>query len=125
LLQFCAVEPQKVSMPGDEPIFEALQGGQKPFFDEKDLKARRARTRQKREALNSSGVFLIIDMPTITTGFAGCRANRGHRKMLTSHNISQHFREIDASRRRSPGNGKTLKAPTSEAARPTLQQKGK
>jgi hypothetical protein len=45
-----------------------------------------------------------IQMATITTGFAGCRAGRGHRKMLTFHNISQHFRDIDASLRRIPGN---------------------
>jgi hypothetical protein len=34
-------------MPVDEPIFEALQGGQKPTFDEKDVKARRAKTHKK------------------------------------------------------------------------------
>jgi hypothetical protein len=27
-------------MPRDDPIFEALQGGQKPIFDEKEVKAR-------------------------------------------------------------------------------------
>jgi hypothetical protein len=42
----------------------------------------------------------IIDMATITTAFDGCRADGGHRKMLTFHNISQHFREIDARLRR-------------------------
>jgi hypothetical protein len=46
----------------------------------------------------------IIDMATITTAFDGCRADRGHRKMLTFHNISQHFREIDARLRRIPAN---------------------
>jgi hypothetical protein len=59
---------------------------------------------QKREALNCPGVFPVIDMATITTGFAGCRAGRGHPKMLTFHNISQHFREIDARLWRIPGN---------------------
>jgi hypothetical protein len=43
-------------MPGDKPIFEALQGGQKPFFDEKEAKGRRARTHQKpsRHIISSS-----------------------------------------------------------------------
>jgi hypothetical protein len=92
-------------MPGDEPLFEALQGGQKPNFDEK-MKRRKSQTRQNpsTEALNRPRVFPIIDMATITSGLAGCRAGRGHRKMLTFHNISQHFREIDASLRRIPGN---------------------
>jgi hypothetical protein len=38
---------KKISMPRDDPIFEALQGGQKPIFDEKEVKARRARTHQQ------------------------------------------------------------------------------
>jgi hypothetical protein len=46
----------------------------------------------------------IIDMATITTGFAGCRADRGHRKMLTFQNTLQHFREIDERLRRIRGN---------------------
>jgi hypothetical protein len=56
-------------MPGDEPIFEALQEGRKPTFDEK-MKRRESQTRQnpskKREALNRPGVFPIIDMTTIS-----------------------------------------------------------
>jgi hypothetical protein len=69
----------------------------------KDVKARRARTHKKREALNRPGVF-----PDHRHG------NNHHRvrwmpsrprppEMLTFHNISQHFREIDARLRRIPG----------------------
>src|SRR5690242_14679817 len=42
-------------MPGDEPIFEGLQGGQKPIFDEKEVKARRARTHQNPSSFSGTG----------------------------------------------------------------------
>jgi hypothetical protein len=63
---------KKVSMPGDEPIFEALQGGQKPFFDEKVVKARRAKTHQK----PSKSIIIHLAWPERLTMFRGFPVDR-------------------------------------------------
>jgi hypothetical protein len=92
-------------MPGGELIFEALQGGQKPTFDEK-MKRRESQTRQNpsTEVLNRPRVFPIIDMAIITTGFAGCRSRP---RPLENVNISQHLTTFSRNRcalRRISGN---------------------